>query len=313
VALVKKLPLEPKFRFVDKRVYTIGFSACLVVLSIVVWLVQGLAFGVDFRGGILLQVKTNGPAQMSQLRSAVAGLGLGEIGLQGFGAPDEVVVTIQMQPGGDEAQQDAVTRVKEALGDRVADYERQEIVGPKVSSELIEAGILATVLALAAIGVYIWFRFEWQFSVAALAALLHDVITTIGFFSLTQMEFNLSTVAAVLTIAGYSINDTVVVFDRIREELRRYKKLPMPEVLDLSLNSTLSRTLMTSLTTLLALVALFAFGGEIIRGFSVALIWGIVIGTYSSLGVATPLLLILRLKRPGEVERTQEETADAAG
>ena len=184
-------------------------------------------------------------------------------------------------------------------------------MGPKVGEELKRAGLLATVLAMLSIGVYIWFRFEWQFSVAALAALVHDVVATIGFFSLLQVEFNLATLAAVLTIAGYSINDTVVIFDRVREMLRRYKKLAIPELLNGAINRTLARTLLTSITTLLALFALFLFGGEVIRGFTIGLIWGVFIGTYSSIGLAVPILSLLNLRRSsgGEAEPEKEAAA----
>jgi len=189
---------------------------------------------------------------------------------------------------------------------------RQEYVGPKIGDELKEAGLLATVLALIAIGLYIWFRFEWQFGVAALIALVHDVVATVGFYSLTQIEFNLATLAAVLTIAGYSINDTVVIFDRVRETLRRFKKLELNELLNRSINATLSRTVLTSFTTLLALFALFFFGGEVIRGFTAGLIWGVAIGTYSSVGLAVPLLSMMKLRRSGAVGEEEGE-AEAAG
>jgi preprotein translocase subunit SecF len=187
--------------------------------------------------------------------------------------------------------------VKTALGSDVASYRRTEFVGPKVGGELIEAGILAVVLSLLAIMVYVWFRFEWQFSVGAIVALTHDVISTIGVFSINEHEFNLATVAAILTIAGYSINDTVVVFDRIRENLRKYKTMPIHELLNLSLNQTLSRTLLTSITTLLALLAIFFFGGAVIQDFAFALIWGVVIGTYSSIFVAAPVVMMLNIRQ----------------
>jgi preprotein translocase SecF subunit len=201
--------------------------------------------------------------------------------------------------------------VKSVLGDD-AEIRRQEFVGPKIGDELKEAGLLATVLAMLAIGTYIWFRFEWQFGVAALIALAHDVVATVGFYALTQIEFNLATLAAVLTIAGYSINDTVVIFDRVRETLRRYKKMELIELLNRSINTTLSRTLLTSVTTLLALLALFFFGGEVIRGFTAGLIWGVAIGTYSSVGLAVPLLSYLKVRRGGEGDKEETEEVAAA-
>jgi len=260
-------------------------------------MVQGLNFGIDFRGGILIEVQTRGPADIPELRRSLGALDLGDIQIQEFGAPNDVLIRVQQQEGDDEAQQRAVTLIKQTLGARVAEYRRTESVGPTVGSELIRAAILAVALALGAILLYIWFRFEWQFGVGAVVALAHDVIATIGLFALTQMEFNLSTVAAVLTIAGYSINDTVVIYDRVREELRRYKKMPMVELLNLAANRTLSRTFLTSFTTLLALLALVLLGGQIIRGFALAMIFGIVVGTYSSVFIAVPALLLLNLGR----------------
>jgi preprotein translocase subunit SecF len=208
-----------------------------------------------------------------------------------------VLINVQRQEGAEAEQLAVIELVKAELGDVVAEYRRTEFVGPKVGDELRQAGILATVLALTAIGLYIWFRFEWQFAVAALIALVHDVVATIGFFSVLQIEFNLATLAAVLTIAGYSINDTVVVFDRVREMLRRFKKMAITDLLNLALNLTLSRTLLTSVTTLLALIALYVFGGEVIRGFTSGLIWGVLIGTYSSIALAVPLLYYTGVRR----------------
>jgi preprotein translocase subunit SecF len=267
---------------------------------------KGLNLGIDFLGGIMLEVKTEGPADIGGLRNRVGGLGLGEISLQEFGEPDVVLIRVQRQEGGDNAQQEAVSRVKDALGDAVVEYRRTELVGPTVGAELQESAFLAVLAAIGAILLYIWFRFEWQFGVGAVIALAHDVITTVGLFSLFAFEFNLSTVAAVLTIAGYSINDTVVVFDRVRENMRKFKKMPLPELFNRSINETLSRTVNTSLTTLLALLMLFAFGGEVIRGFTVAMMWGICIGTYSSIALAVPLLLYLNVHRGGEDEQSSQ-------
>ena len=314
MALIRRLPLEFGLKFIRRRGLFLVFSAFLLLGSVGLFLTQGLNFGVDFRGGILLEVRTNGPADLGALRDRFAGLGLGEVTLQQFGEPTDVLINIQRQEGEEEAQLAAVQIARDALGNDV-EIRRQEFVGPKVGEELKEAGFLATVLALLGIALYIWFRFEWHFSVAALVALIHDVVATIGFYSLTQIEFNLATLAAVLTIAGYSINDTVVIFDRVRETLRRYKKLPLAEVLNRAINLTLSRTILTSFTTLLALGALFFFGGEVIRGFTAGLIWGVVIGTYSSVALAVPLLSFMKLRRGGEedsVGATKEEAAEAS-
>jgi preprotein translocase subunit SecF len=253
--------------------------------------------GIDFLGGVLLEVKTSGPADMSSLRSKIGGLGLGDVSLQEFGSKDTVLIRVQRQKGGDDAQKIAVDRIKEVLVGSVAEYRRTEFVGPTVGAELKEAAIWAVLAAVGAILLYIWFRFEWQFGVGAVIALTHDVLSTIGLFALLQLEFNVATVAAVLTIAGYSINDTVVVYDRVRENLRRYKTTPLIELFNRSINETLSRTVMTSVTTLLALLALFFFGGEVIRGFTIALIWGVFVGTYSSVALAVPLLVYLKIDR----------------
>jgi preprotein translocase SecF subunit len=311
--LIDIVPLEPKIDFLGKRTLFLAFSAFLILASLGSFLIQGLNFGVDFRGGILMEVETTEPADLGQLRSELGDLGLGEITLQEFGAPDVLLLNIADPEGGEAEQRAAIEEVQTALGERVAEYRRIEFVGPKVGAELRQAGILATVLALAAIGIYIWLRFEWQFGLAALIALAHDVIATVGFFSITQIEFNLATLAAVLTIAGYSINDTVVVFDRVREKLRKYKKMPMPELLNLAIVKTLSRTLLTSVTTLLALIALFVFGGEVIRGFVSGLIWGVVIGTYSSIGLAVPLLYYMGLRREQMTggDKGEEQSAEA--
>ena len=233
--------------------------------------------------------------------------------MQEFGQETDVLIRIERQPGGETAQLRAVETVKAVLGQGV-EYRRVEFVGPKVGGELIEAGVTAVLLALAAMLIYIWFRFEWQFGVGAVIALLHDVVLTIGVFSLLGLEFNLSTVAAILTIAGYSINDTVVVYDRVRENLRKYKTMMLPALLNLSINETLSRTVLTSVTTLLALLTLFFFGGQVIKGFSFAMIWGVVVGTYSSIWIAVPLLLYMRLKRGGLiVGETGEEPGSSSG
>jgi len=310
MALIRKLPIDLNLNFIGRRGLFMIFSAALMLASIGLFFTQGLNFGVDFRGGILMEVRTSGPADLSVLRSRVSGLGIGEVTLQEFGESTDVLINIAKQEGDEAEQIQAIQLVKDALGEGI-EIRRQEFVGPKIGDELKEAGLLATVLALLAIGTYIWFRFEWQFGVAALVALVHDVVATVGFYSLTQIEFNLATLAAVLTIAGYSINDTVVIFDRVRETLRRFKKLSLGEVLNRAINLTLSRTVLTSVTTLLALLSLFFFGGEVIRGFTSGLIWGVVIGTYSSVGLAVPLLLLMKLRRGGETDPEDAEAGAA--
>lgn len=292
---ISLIPAQTRIPFVPWRHVFFALSTILITASVVLFVVRGLNYGVDFVGGILIEIRTEQSADISQLRERLSGLGLGDISLQEFGEPNDVLIRIQKQDGGEEAQQAAVETVREALGPDV-DYRRVELVGPQVSEELFWDGVYAVGAALFAMLVYIWFRFEWQFGLAAVIALFHDVLSTIGIFALIDLEFNLSTVAAILTIAGYSINDTVVVFDRVREDLRKYKALPLPDLFNRAINETLSRTTITGVTTLLALFALYALGGEVIKGFSFAMIWGVVIGTYSSICLAVPLLLYLRLR-----------------
>ncbi len=311
MALIQRVPLNPKVDFLGRRKICLVFSGCLIAVSLLLFAFQGLNLGVDFRGGILIEVETKEPADLADLRRRLGGLGLGQVTLQEFGAANDILINVERQDGDEKQQIKAIEAVKTELGGLVAEYRRVEFVGPKVGGELKQAGLTATVLALLGIGLYIWFRFEWQFAAAALIALIHDVVSTIGFFALTQIDFNLATLAAVLTIAGYSINDTVVIFDRVRETLRKYKKLPMLELLNLALNATLSRTVLTSVTTLIALVCLFLFGGQVIRGFSAGLIWGIVIGTYSSIGLAVPLLSFMNLRGMTGGEEASEPSEGA--
>ncbi len=294
----------PHLQFV--RIHKLGLllSVILTLLSVGLLATKGLNFGLDFQGGISVQLKTKGAADLDLMRKTLNDLGLGEVSLQSFGAEDIVLARLPRQPGDENAQSRAVDKVKAALG---AGYEFRsvETVGPKVGGELIQAGTLATILASLAIALYVWIRFEWQFGVGAILSTFHDVITTLGLFSLFQLEFNLQTLAAILTIAGYSINDTVVIYDRLRETLRKFRTMPIGQVIDLSLNETLSRTILTSSVTALAVLALFLFGGEVIRGFSGAMLWGILIGTYSSLFIAAPILLYFQPERSGKGKETK--------
>jgi len=292
------IPANINLGFIGKKKLFFAASILLVASAVGLFTIKGLSYGIDFQGGIMIDVRTQGPADLGAMRSRLGDLGLGEVTLQEFGQPDDVLIRVQRQEGGEDAQQVALAKVKQALGTGI-EYRRTEFVGPKVSEELFWDGVMAVSYAILAIMVYIWFRFEWQFGLGAIVALIHDVLTTIGIFALLGLEFNLSTVAAILTIAGYSINDTVVVYDRVRENLRKYKKLPLPELLNNSINQTLSRTVITSLTTLLALFSLYFLGGEVIRDFSFAMIWGVLIGTYSSICLAVPLLLHLKIRRGG--------------
>jgi preprotein translocase SecF subunit len=287
---LKLVPSDTSINFLKHRRIALIFSLFLVASSIGLFVVKGLNLGIDFKGGILIEARnTTGPADISGLRADLGQLGLGDISLQEFGAPTDVLVRVQRQEGDEGAQIAAIAAISSTLGDSY-DIRRTEFVGPTVGAELAEKGMLAVACALLAIMVYIWFRFEWQFSIAAILALAHDVLSTVGLFALTDFEFNLATVAAILTIAGYSINDTVVVFDRVRENLRRYKSYEIEDIINKSLNETLSRTVMTSFTTLLALLAITIFGGAVLRDFALAMIWGVLIGTYSSVFVAVGFL-----------------------
>jgi preprotein translocase subunit SecF len=291
------LKKPPKVPFVSLRRIGFAVSIVLTLASVVLVATRGLNFGIDFRGGIVMEVQNpKGPANLEGMRAVLNGLGLGDVALQTFGTPNDVLIRLPRQPGGDAEQGRAVEKARAALGTGY-DYRRTEVVGPKVGNELIRAGQIAALSAILAIAAYIWFRFEWQFGIGAMISIVHDVVSTLGLFAALQMEFNLATLAAILTIAGYSINDKVVVYDRVRENMRKYKTMAFSDLLDLSLNETLSRTIMTSSATALAVLALLLFGGEVIRGFSAAMLWGIVIGTYSSLFVATPLLLYIQPRR----------------
>jgi preprotein translocase SecF subunit len=305
----------PQIDFMRWHVYGLVFSLALTAVTIGLFLSKGLNYGIDFTGGTLIEVRVpNGPADLAGMRAKLDALKIGEPTLQGYtdqttaecgsSPPSCVLIRLPQQAGGDAAQQKVVQKVREALGSGV-EYRRTEVVGPSVGSELIRAGVLATVLALGAIMIYVWFRFEWQFGVGATIATLHDVITTVGLFAIFQLEFNLTTLAAILTIAGYSINDTVVIYDRMRESMRKYRTMPFRDLINLALNETLSRTILTVATTTLAVLALLFLGGEVLRGFSIAMLWGIVIGTYSSLFIAAPLLYYVQPNRRA-IARTEE-------
>ena len=290
-----------------------GFALSLVLtaLTIGAFLTVGLNYGIDFVGGTLIEARTtSGPADLAAMRAKINALNLGEASLQQFGSPSDVLIRLPQQPGGDAVQMKAIQQVRDALGTGI-DYRRVEVVGPSVGGELIRAGVLATVLALGAIMVYVWFRFEWQFGLGAMVSTLHDVLTTVGLFAIFQIEFNLTTLAAILTIAGYSINDTVVIFDRVRESLRKYRTMPFRELINLALNETLSRTILTVSTVLLSVLALLIFGGEVLRGFSIAMLWGTVIGTYSSLFIAGPLLYYIQPNRRAIAKGTETTGASS--
>lgn len=288
------VPDDTRFDFTQFRRISFPISAVLTICAITLFFTHGLNFGIDFKGGILLEVQSKaGPADIASMRGSLSKLELGEVQLQQFGTPQDVLIRIAQQPGGDEAQQAAIQKVRGALGDAV-DYRRVEVVGPRVSSELLAYGMLGFIIATIGILIYLWFRFEWQFALGAMVANVHDIVLTIGFMSLMQIDFDLTSMAALLTILGYSLNDTVVIYDRIREILRRYKKMPMPAVLNASINSTLSRSVITHVTVTLALLALLFFGGTAIHSFAATMTFGVVlVGTYTSIFIAAPILIYL--------------------
>ena len=302
------IPDDTKIRFMRFSRYGYVASGILCLASVLLFFYVGLNVGVDFTGGPVVTIRTEQPANIDELRSRINALNLGSAELQEFGSPNDILIRLEAQAGGEEAEQAAVAKLKAALGSGV-EYRSVEVVGPKVSGELAQQGILAVVLSIFCVLFYIWFRFEWQFAVGGVISLLHDVVLTIGLFCLIGLEFNLSIVAAILTIVGYSLNDTVVVFDRIREFLRKYKSMPLADLIDFSINSVLPRTLMTSITTLIALLALYIFGGEVISGFTFAIIWGILVGTYSSFFIAAPVLIILGTEREGARELAKAKPA----
>jgi preprotein translocase subunit SecF len=304
------LPHGTKYDFVRYRLLAFGLSSILILATIGSIAVKGFNFGIDFAGGILIEAQaTGGPADLQAMRSTLGGLGLGEVSLQEFGTTGrDVMIRVQRQDGDEKAQMAALGRVKESLGSGFT-YRRVEIVGPKVGGELVRDGILAVVLSVLAIAAYVWFRFEWQYGVGALLALGHDVITTFGLFSISGLEFNLTTVAAILTIAGYSINDTVVIFDRVRESLRKYKTMSLYDLLNLAINETLSRTILTVSTVFVTVLALLFFGGEVLHGFSVAMLWGLIVGTFSSVYVGIPVLIYFNL-RTGQQQEEDEQAAE---
>ncbi len=302
---LKLVPDNTKIDFFRGAAFTFGGSMLAVVLSVVLFFTMGLNFGIDFRGGTTIRTESTQPVDVGAYRKALQALDLGDVSITElfdptFG-PDKNVamIRIEAQEGEESVSVETINRVEAALRalDPQITFPSVESVGPKVSAELVQSAIIAVVLAIAAVLVYIWLRFEWQFAVGAVAALIHDVLLTIGIFALFQIPFDLSIIAALLTIVGYSLNDTVVVFDRVRENLRKYKKKSLRAVLNLSINETLSRTVMTSGTTLLALIALLVLGGDVIRGFVFAMTWGVIVGTYSSVFVASNVLLWFGVKR----------------
>jgi preprotein translocase subunit SecF len=292
--LLRLVPDDTNFDFMRFRHISFPLSAVMSVLAIVLYFTHGLNFGIDFVGGTLMEVQSkSGPANLSEMRTKLNALNFGDVQLQEFGGPSDVLIRIPQQPGGEEAQQQALQKVRATLGDTV-EYRRVEVVGPRVSSELLSYGTLGVMLAIIGILLYLWFRFEWQFALGAMIANIHDIVLTIGFMSLLQLDFDLSSIAALLTILGYSLNDTVVIYDRIREMLRRYKRMPTPQLINIAINATLSRSIITHVTVTLALLSLLLFGGPTIHSFTAAMTFGaVLVGTYTSIFIASPILIYL--------------------
>lgn len=305
---LRLVPEKTNIQFMKGRFAGLAVSAVLSIASIILFFYPGLNYGIDFKGGILIEARMQQAADFPGLRNLLGGMDLGEVALQEFGSPRDVLIRLERQGDDDAAQSAAAQRVRTELTTAYpgTDIRRVEVVGGKISAELFTSGLLAVGLALAGIAIYIWFRFEWMFAVAALVTLLLDITKMIGFYAVMQLPFGLTAVAAMLTIIGYSINDKVVVYDRMRENLRKYKSMPLRELIDLSINETLSRTLFTSLTTFLAMVPLAFMGGEAVEVFAIGMLFGIVVGTSSSIFIAAPLVLLtgekwLRRKKASEM------------
>jgi len=297
--LLRLISDNTNINFIKLKKLAFSFSSIFSLLSLLLVLFIGLNFGIDFKGGILIEVRTSDEIGISEIRDNVSNLNIGEVSIQEFGVATDYLIRVERQKGGDNAQQEAINLIKSSLStsfmDKI-DYRRLEFVGPTVSKDLVSDGVMAIVCAIIAMLAYIWFRFELPFALGAIVALVHDIVLTMGVFAALGLEFNLATVAAILLIIGYSMNDTVVVYDRIRENLRKFKRMPLNELLNKSINQTLSRTINTTVTTILALGALYFIGGQIIADFAFAMLWGIVVGTYSSIFIASTILTFLNVR-----------------
>lgn len=308
---IRFIPDDTRFPIMRWSRFGFFVSGLLSLASVLLFIFVGLNVGVDFKGGTVMTIRTAEAANIEKLREDVNSLGFGQAEIQEFGSPRDVLIRLPAVEGGEEAQQTTIAKVKEALGPGV-EFRSVEVVGPKVSNELAQQSIVAVVVAIIGILLYVWLRFEWQFAAGAVLSLLHDVLITIGVFCLLRIEFNLQIIAAILTIVGYSLNDTVVVFDRIREYMRKYKSMNLADLIDFSINSVFPRTILTSVTTMLALVALYAFGGEVLRGFTFTMILGVLIGTYSSIFIASPVLILLGTVMSEKKTATEAKAAAAA-
>ncbi len=308
--LLRLAPENTELGFMRLRRFSYPFSAVLSIVSVLMFVTVGMNFGIDFSGGTLIEVRAkSGEADLAQLRQIGEKTGVGHVEVQGFGNNSDATLRFGVQPGGDVAQEAAVKKVEDALNDGY-EFRRVEVVGPRVSGELVQSGTLGVVVSIFAVLLYLWFRFEWQFAVGAVIATMHDLLLTVGFFSVTQLEFNTTSIAAILTIVGYSLNEAVVVLDRIREMMRKYKRMSTADMIDMSVNAVLPRTIMTATTVILALLALVMFGGEVIKSFSLAMMWGIFVGTYSSVFICSPILIYLGVRSDGSAAEAAPMAAE---
>ena len=310
--LLRLAPENTKFGFMRFRRVSYPLSATLSIVSVLMFLFVGMNFGIDFAGGTQVDIRAKtGEAHIADIRSKAESLGLGPVEVQQIGSDADVLLRLNLQPGGAQGEQTAIAKLRDAFSN---DYEFRSVnsVGPSVSSELVQSGTLGVVVAILAVLTYLWFRFEWQFAVGAIIGTMHDLLLTVGFFCVTQLEFNQTSIAAILTIVGYSLNETVVVLDRIREVMRKYKRLSTAEIIDMSINAVLPRTIMTATTVFLALLALFFLGGHVIRSFSAAMIWGIFVATYSSIFICSPMLIYMGVRSDVFDKKDQEDKAAEA-
>ncbi|MGL5445707.1 MAG: protein translocase subunit SecF [Rhabdaerophilum sp.] len=311
--LLRLVPDNTKFGFMRFRRFSFPFSAIASIVSVVAFLWLGMNVGIDFKGGTVVELQAKSErANVSAIREQAHKLNIGDVEVQEFGGPRDVLLRVGLLEGGDRAQAEVVVKLRAAF-ESTHEFRKVEVVGPRVSQELVQNGTIGVLLAILTILIYLWFRYEWQFAVGAVIATLHDIVLTVGFFAITQIQFDQTSIAAILTIIGYSLNDTVVVYDRVRELLRKYKKIKLFELLDLSMNSTLSRTVITSFTSIIALIALAFLGGDAIQGFCLAMLFGIVVGTYSSIFVAAPILIYLGVRVGDGIgsEKPADKTAPA--
>ena len=294
--LLRLAPEKTRFGFMRLRRVSYPLSAVLSIIAVAMFFVVGMNFGIDFRGGTQVELRAkSGAADLAMLRSKGESLGLGPVEAQRIGTESDVTLRLDVQPGGEQGEQTAVNKLRQAFGDAY-EFRSVETVGPRVSGELVQSGTLGVVVSILAVLAYLWFRFEWQFAVGAIIATMHDLLLTVGFFCVTQLEFNQTSIAAILTVVGYSLNETVIVLDRIREVMRKYKRVSTADIVDMSINAVLPRTIMTATTVFLALLALFFLGGDVIRSFSAAMIWGIFVATYSSIFICSPILIYLGVR-----------------